>query len=109
LERILRIFEDAGFDTESMARLFRAVGYYLPGAPLDETAGYAKGPSATDPVPDDVAARDFPLITAANSYFRPEEREATFVRGLDIMLAGVAARAPASGKKIDRRKPRAGR
>src|SRR5262245_60270100 len=51
LERVVRIFSDAGFDTETAARAFRSVGYYLAGAVLDETAGYAKGPTAADPVP----------------------------------------------------------
>lgn len=94
LERILQIFEDGGFDAEAMARLFRAVGYYLTGATLDETAGYAKGPSAAEPVPAAEAARDFPLVTRVGPYFQPKEREATFALGLDIMLAGVDERAP---------------
>jgi hypothetical protein len=34
------------------------------------------------------------MIAAVNPYFRPAEREATFVLGLDILLAGVAARLP---------------
>jgi hypothetical protein len=72
------------------ARLFRVVGYYIAGAALDEAAGYAKGPSAMEPVPDDVAARDYPLITAVNPYFKPSEREASFALGLEILLGGIA-------------------
>jgi AcrR family transcriptional regulator len=90
LEHFLAIFKDAGFDTETAARLFRAVGYYLLGAGLEEAAGYAKGPSAVEPVPDEVAARDYPLITAVNPYFRPAEREETFRVGLEIMFDGIA-------------------
>ncbi len=60
LEGVLTIFRDAGFDTEITARLFRAVGYYLVGASLDETGGYSKGPSAVEPVAEEVAARDYP-------------------------------------------------
>jgi AcrR family transcriptional regulator len=89
LETMLEIFRDAGFDTESAARLFRAVGYYIAGAALDESSGYAKGPSAVEPVPDDVAAHDYPLITAVNPWFRPKEHERTFAIGLEIMLDGV--------------------
>src|SRR5438128_2640888 len=77
LENILAILHDAGFDTETAARLFRSVGYYLLGAALEEAAGYAKGPSAVEPVPDEVAARDYPLITAVGPYFRQTEREET--------------------------------
>ena len=90
LESILGIFRDAGFDAETSARLFRALGYYIAGAALDEAAGYSRGPSAAVPVPDAVAARDYPLITAVNPYFRPAEREQTFAMGLEIMLAGIA-------------------
>jgi AcrR family transcriptional regulator len=90
LEGVVTIFRDAGFETEARARLFRALGYYIVGAALDEAAGYARGPSAAEPVPDDVAARDYPLITAINPWFRPAEREATFALGLDIILDGFA-------------------
>ena len=94
LERILRMFEAGGFDIETTARLFRAVGYYLNGAALDETAGYARGPSAAEPVPAAEAAREFPLVARVNPYFQPKEREATFALGLEIMLGGVVERAP---------------
>lgn len=95
LERILGIFRDAGFDEESTARLFRALGYYIAGAALDEAAGYAKGPSAAEPVPQATAERDYPLVTAANPYFREGRREATFDIGLEIMLDGIARAHPA--------------
>lgn len=90
LERVLRVFRDAGFAEEESARLFRALGYYIAGAALDEAVGYARGPSAAEPVPADVAARDYPLVTAANPYFREGKREATFDLGLEIMLEGIA-------------------
>lgn len=90
LEDVLTIFRDAGFDTERAARLFRVIGYYIAGAALDEAAGYAKGPSAVEPVPNEVVARDYPLITAINPYFKPSEREATFALGLEILLDGIA-------------------
>jgi hypothetical protein len=41
-------------------------------------------------VPADVAARDYPLVAAANPYFREGKREATFDLGLEIMLEGIA-------------------
>jgi AcrR family transcriptional regulator len=90
LEGVLTIFRDAGFDTETAARLFRVVGYYLVGAARDETGGYARGPSAVEPVPDEIAARDYPLITAVNPFFQPAEREATFALGVELLLDGIA-------------------
>jgi AcrR family transcriptional regulator len=94
LEEVLEIFRDAGFDTETAARLFRAMGYYMAGAALDEAVGYSRGASAVDPVPADVAARDYPLITAVNPYFREGQRPATFDLGLEIVLDGIMRLAP---------------
>jgi hypothetical protein len=105
LDQIIAIFRDAGFDLEQRARMFRVLGYYLSGAALDETSGYANGPSAAEPVPEDVAARDYPEIAAINPYFKPGEHEATFARGLDMLLEGMAAAAPkarAAGAEISR-------
>jgi AcrR family transcriptional regulator len=94
LNRIIAIFRDGGFDLEQSARFFRVLGYYLSGAALDETSGYAKGPSAAEPVADEVAARDYPDIAAINPYFKPAHHEATFALGLDMLLEGMAAAAP---------------
>ena len=100
LESVLAIFRDAGFDEERTARLFRALGYYIAGAALDEAAGYARGPSAAEPVPAATAGRDYPLVTAVNPYFGAGKREATFDIGLEIMLDGIARehRAMVAGK-----------
>ena len=53
LETVLVIFRNAGFTPRQSAKYFRLLSYYVVGAALDETSGYAKGPSAviaTDPV-----------------------------------------------------------
>ncbi len=89
LEQTLALFADAGLDPESSVRMFRAFGYYLMGAGLDETAGYARGPSTVEPVPDDVMRRDFPGIVAAGRYFAAGQQEATFEHGLRLFLDGV--------------------
>jgi AcrR family transcriptional regulator len=91
LERMLSILRDAGLDTETTARFFRAIGYYVIGGVLDETSGYAKGYSAAEPVPDDEVARDFPLVVAVNPWFKPAEHDATFRLGLDTLLDRVEA------------------
>jgi AcrR family transcriptional regulator len=100
LDAIIGIFRRAGFDIEQAARLFRIFGYYVAGAALDETSGYAKGPSAAEPVPDEIAARDYPQITAVNPYFKSQHHEATFVAGLDILLKGIAA-APKKARRAN--------
>lgn len=95
INRIAGIFRDAGVDDETAARAFRVAGYYLIGAGLEETSGYAKGPSAVEPVPDEIVSREFPHIASFARYFKASEFEATFQLGLDLLLAPlreVAAR-----------------
>jgi AcrR family transcriptional regulator len=89
LNALLQIFEATGLGAEARARSFRSFGYYIMGAGLDETIGYAKGPSAAEPVEDDVVARDFPAVTAVGPYFARAHHEATFEHGLDALLDGV--------------------
>ena len=89
LEGILRIFRHAGFAPEQTAKYFRLLSYYVTGAALDETSGYAKGPSAAEPVPDDVAVRDYPTVTSVSPYFKPSGFDAIFFTGLDLLLDGI--------------------
>jgi hypothetical protein len=65
------------------------------GAGLDETAGYAKGPSAAEPVSDDYIAEHCPRLAAAAPYFRRAEWDRTFELGVEALLAGVARDAAA--------------
>ena len=86
LNSVIGLFEAGGFGTELGARLFRTAGYYLMGAILDETSGYARGPSAVSTVSDEQLARDFPKVMAAGRYFGTAEFDATFELGLDMLL-----------------------
>jgi AcrR family transcriptional regulator len=74
---------------ERGARMFRAFGYYLNGAMLDETAGYSRGPSTVEPVPDAVMAERYPAVVKAGRWFAPAEWEKTFTDGLKMFLDGV--------------------
>jgi len=91
LEGVIGIFRAAGFGEEEAARHFRILGYYIAGATLDETGGYAKGPSAAEPVPEAVARRDYPLIMLAGAYFKPQHFDRIFETGLELLLDGIAA------------------
>ena len=91
LDRVLKVFEASGLSTDVRSRQFRIFGYYLSGACLDETAGYAKGPSAAEPVTGDEFARDFLSIAAVGPYFKPEYHRRTFEAGLEILLDGFRA------------------
>jgi AcrR family transcriptional regulator len=86
LNRLLALFKASGREPEWQAKKFRALGYYLMGALLDETSGYAKGPTAASPVPGDVIAAEFPCVVQAGPYFSPAHHLDTFERGLDVHL-----------------------
>ena len=116
IEAVLGMAREATGDDESAARLFRAVGYYLTGAAIDETAGYAKGPSAADPVGNDLIEKECPLLLRCARYFQRPEWDKTFVLGLEALMAASPARAsrkrrrPGRGRKgspTRRRAPRA--
>jgi AcrR family transcriptional regulator len=98
IERVLAIVQAVVPDPQRAARHFRTIGYYLMGAGLDETAGYAKGPSAAEPVDDEFIARECPRLAAAAEYFRRDQWDATFEQGAEAMLAAVAADAGGSGR-----------
>lgn len=91
IESVLRLVRAAAADDESAARRFRALGYYLIGAGLEETAGYARGPSAAEPVDVGYVATHCPTLVAAAPYFQQRHWDATFEYGLDRLLAGMAA------------------
>jgi AcrR family transcriptional regulator len=90
IERILRHFHAALPDDRLAAQSFRIFGYYVIGAALDETAGYAAGPSSASPVTDDYIARECTHLAAAAPYFKPAYFESTFELGLEMMLEGIA-------------------
>jgi AcrR family transcriptional regulator len=90
LDGALNAFRDIGVDAETATRLFRGFGYYITGAALDETAGYAKGPSARVPLSEQEIGQTFPAVAGAAAYFRPDQFDATFQLGLGLMLDGLA-------------------
>ncbi len=89
LDGCIGMFREGGFDAEATARLFRSFSYYVMGAALDETAGYAKGPSAAQPVDDTAVARDYLNVAAVGPYFKRAHHEKTFDTGLEILLEGI--------------------
>ena len=90
IERMLRHFHAAIPDDRLAAQAFRIFGYYVIGAALDETAGYAAGPSAAEPVTDEFIARECPRLAAAAPFFGHPHFESTFDLGLEMMLKGIA-------------------
>jgi len=89
LDAVIALFGDGGLDEETAIRVFRSFGYYLMGAGLDETAGYARGPSTVAPVPQDVMQREYPHVAAAGRYFRPEEFDRTFEFGWSLLISSL--------------------
>jgi AcrR family transcriptional regulator len=99
LNALLAIYFDAGFDTEGAARHFRLTSYYVIGGILDETSGYAKGPSAVNPPSDEVVARDFPYVAKVGPYFQKGAYEKTFDIGFELLIAGFEQALVAQGKR----------
>lgn len=89
LNGILGLMGSLGLPPGRGVRLFRVIGYYVNGAMMDETAGYSRGPSTIEPVPDEVMQRDYPEVVKAGRFFVPEAREETFEVGLRILLDGL--------------------
>jgi hypothetical protein len=90
IERMLRHFHAVLPDDRLAAQAFRVFGYYVLGAALDETAGYAEGPSAAEPVADDFVVSECPLLAAAAPFFKRPHFESTFALGFEFMLQGIA-------------------
>lgn len=97
LDGVIRIFRDAGLGDADAARYFRSFSYYLVGALLDETSGYARGPGAVVPVSAEAIARDFPAVAAAGPYFRPAWFDRTYETGIVHLMEGIAQAVAAAG------------
>lgn len=91
IEAVLRLMRGVIDDDELAARHFRAVGYYLIGAGLEETAGYARGPSAAEPVDDAFVERECPNLVAAAPFFKEPHWDTTFALGIDALIAKAKA------------------
>ena len=95
IERFLRHFHAAVPDDRLAAQAFRVFGYYVLGAALDETSGYAERPSAAVPVRNEYVARECRLHATAAPFFKRPYYDSTFDLGFEFMLKGIAdLRAP---------------
>jgi len=104
IESVLRLLHAKMQDPELTARHFRALGYYLIGAGLDEAAGYAKGPSAADPVDDEFIAREAPHLAMVARYFAPSQWQQTWQLGVEALIARANADSEAAAAR--NRRPR---
>ena len=108
IEEVLARVQAVVGDPARAARWFRVVGYYLMGAGLDETAGYARGPSAAEPVDDAYIAQHCPRLAGSARFFRRDEWDATFALGVEVLLdamqrdAVAEASLPAAGRRAER-------
>lgn len=89
LSEILDCFNAAGLPEEAAARGFRVLGYYMLGATLDETSGYAEGPSSLNPMSSETLAAEHPAVARAGRWFAPEHFDRTFETGLRLVLLGL--------------------
>lgn len=91
LNSVIAFFDESGLPHTLAVRTFRSVSYYVMGAGLDETAGYARGPSTVEPVTIERMREEFPAVLAAGPLFQPDGFDATFDVGWEIMLTGIEA------------------
>jgi AcrR family transcriptional regulator len=96
LDRTLACYRRAGFSDRDAAHYFRQFGYYVIGATLDETAGYARGPSTAAPVSFETLKRDFPNVLSAGPHFGKGEWQRIFELGLEMELEGLSRALAAS-------------
>ena len=95
IEGVLALVHAAIPDDRLAAQYFRVLGYYLTGAALDDTAGYASSPSAAEPVSDAYIEEHCPRLVVAGRYHRQEWWESTFELGLESLLGAMRAAVPA--------------
>lgn len=86
INRLARLFLEGQVPEDLAARQLRTMGYYLSGAIIDETSGYARGPTAADPVPMAEQAQLAPDIIRLGPWFAPAHWEATFTMGLEALI-----------------------
>jgi AcrR family transcriptional regulator len=86
IDEVMQLVRDAVPNEREAAQWFRVLSYYVTGAALDETAGYAKGPSAAEPVSDAYVAEHCPHLAAAAPYFKSEWWDSTFELGIESLL-----------------------
>ena len=89
MSEMLACFTDAGLSPEMSVRGFRILGYYVQGATLDESSGYAQGHSSLSPMPQETLQRDYPQVANASKYSEPEHFDRTFDLGWDALLRGL--------------------
>ena len=70
IDEVMQLVQDAVPDVREAAQWFRVLSYYVTGAALDETAGYAKGPSAAEPVSDAYVAATVPAPRRGGAVFQ---------------------------------------
>lgn len=77
-----------GFAVGEAMMLFIALGRYTLGCVIEEQSDYPEGPGRGAEL--DVAARDYPLLSAGLAHYREGGHAALFEAGLSLILDGAA-------------------
>lgn len=89
MHEMLDCFYAAGFSPEKAARGFRILGYYVQGATVEESSGYAQGHSSLAPLPLEAVERDYPRVARARKYSAPEHFDRTFDLGWNALIQAL--------------------
>jgi AcrR family transcriptional regulator len=86
-ERLLEVFNAAGFDAATSARFFRLLAGYVTGAGMAEIGSRALQPGATPVILEDFSdPKAFPRITSVVPHLRRENLDALFEFGMDTIF-----------------------
>ncbi len=98
VEAVLGALRSIGLSDEAAVHAYRALASYARGFALSEIAGFTLQ-SADDRTRSDgqPAAEPFPNISELEPLLDEPDHEAAFAFGLELLLAGLRAQAPASG------------
>ncbi len=92
LEKAVGAFCQLGLHDKTAAFTFRSLSYYVGGAVLDETAGYARGPSTAKPLTLQEQSQLAPNLIRIGRYFGEQYWEHIFDQGLRLMLDALEQR-----------------
>jgi TetR/AcrR family tetracycline transcriptional repressor len=90
LEAQMAVLVASGLPVAQAMELLVAIGRYVVGCVLEEQVTPARGP--IDAAALDAAAKAYPLLSRALGHYRSGGYEAMFQVGLDLLIAGAAAR-----------------
>jgi AcrR family transcriptional regulator len=90
VNEIFSAFDESGLPPAMWIKHYRAISYFLTGYGIEEAKGFINGPSAAEPVPQAVIAKQFPIVAQTFAVFDQDRREHSFDLGFQRLLDALA-------------------